>query len=296
MLRGAPRASLAVGLLALAGSLAPACGRSPELAPVTVIELRTTDLAPALAEAGIDGAATAEIARSALASAGLRIDERARRGYRATVEVIAVSVAPARRDLPATAEIMLELKLEQTWAAGPAPRRTGRGRAPLDGPGRVDAWRSALRQAAVEAASAAALDLRALQRTPERLVADLSSADPRARERAARALASKGVRGSVGAIALLVRDPDPAVARAAVDAVAAFRDPASAVALIDAAQAGDVATTLRLIPVLGELGGADVEGYLLTLEAGHGDPAVRRAAGDALARLRGGRRPGGNTP
>jgi len=54
--------------------------------------------------------------------------------------------------------------------------------------------------------------------------------------------------------------------------------------LIEAAQAGGPATTMRLIPVLVEIGGPDVEGYLLTLQSGHGDRTVRQAAGDALAR------------
>lgn len=292
--RGARRASLAAAVLAAAGSLA-ACRRAGDLAPVSVLQVLSADLAPALSEAGLDAAATAGIARDALASAGFRLDERARRGYRATLEIVAVSVAGPRAGEAAGAEVVVELRVEQNWAVGPSPRRSGRGRAPLSG-ARPAAWREALRQATLEAASAVVLDLRALQRPVDRLVADLGSGDPRARERSVRALASRGARGATPAIAALVRDPDPLVARAAVDALASFKDPASARALIDAAQIGDVGTTLRLIPVLVDVGGPDVEGYLLTLEAGHADPVVRRAAADGLARFPGRRSGRGLTP
>lgn len=288
--RGARRATLAVALLTAVGALW-GCASKPEIAPVTVVLVRATDLAASLAEAGIDASATAEAARGALASSGLRIDEGARRGYRATIEIVAVSVGKARSTGGASAEVVLEMSLEQTWAAGPSPRRTGKGSAPLAG-SPVVAWRSALRQASTEAAAALVLDLRALQKGKEQLEADLVATDPRVRERAVRALSSKGARGAIARMAPLVRDPDPVVARAAVDAIAAFRDPAAVVALINAAQAGDAGLTLRLLPVLVEIGGPDVEGYLLTLEAGHPDPGVRRAASEGLARL-GARRPNG---
>ena len=96
----------------------------------------------------------------------------------------------------------------------------------------------------------------------------------------------RGARTALKAIEQRVRDPDRDVARAAVEALSSYRDPGSAAVLIEAAQAGDAAATLRLLPVLVEMGGPDVEGYLLTLEAGHADPAVRRAAAEALSRFR----------
>jgi len=286
--RGARRATLAAALIALLGSVA-SCRRGPELAPITVLQVRAGDLSSALVEAGLDGATTAEVARSALRSAGLQIDEGARRGYVARLEVVALSAGAARRGLPASAEIVVDLRLQQTWAQGPSPRRSGKGRAALAGAARAEAWREALRLATVEAAAALAMDLRALREPTDRLVGELSAGDPRVRERAARSLASKGARSAVRAIAALVRDRDPGVARAAVDALASFRDPDSALALIDAAQSGDASMILRLIPILAEIGGPDVEGYLLTLRSGHGDRAVRRAAEEALLKTRGSR-------
>lgn len=290
MARGTRHASLVAATLALAGPLA-ACQRSAGLAPIGQIQIRATELAPALADAGIDGAVTLASARGALEASGFRLDQRALRSYRATIEVVAVSVIPGAAGTPPSAEVVLEVWLERTWAEGPVARRSGRGKAALSGGPRSAAWRGALGAALTEAAAALALDLKALGRPRGALLADLGSGDPRARERAVRALASRGDLGSARAVERLIRDPDRAVARAAVETLAAFKDPSSTRALIEAAQAGDAATTLSLLPVLLEIGGPDVEGYLLTLEAGHGDAAVRSAAGQALASFRA-RRPG----
>lgn len=290
MARRAQRAALYVGLAALAASLA--CGRGPRLPPVRSVEVRSTELAAGLAAAGIGASATVVAAKGALRGAGLPLDERASDGYRATVEVVAFGVVPPRGGAPAVAEVVLELSLAPPGAAGSELKRTGVGRAVLTPTSAQEAWLGALRSAATDAAVPLALDLRAAGKDADALVADLADGDPRARERAVRQLAARGVRSAVRKIEPLVRDPEPAVVRAAVDALAAFRDPASAVVLIEAAQAGDVATTLRLLPILVELGGPDVEGYLLTLESGHGDRAVREAAGEGLGRLRAAR-PGG---
>jgi HEAT repeat protein len=140
--------------------------------------------------------------------------------------------------------------------------------------------------AVADAGRAVALDLRAQQKNTPALVGEVADADPRVRERALRTLTARGARVAGRAAAGRIHDPDPDVARAAVDALVAFRDPATVLTLIEAAQAGSVATTIRLIPVLKEIGGANVEGYLLTLEAGHGDRAVRQAASEALAKFR----------
>jgi hypothetical protein len=275
---GAQRATLAVAVLALTGLL-PGCGRKSTLAPVGAIVVHSSELAPSLAEVGIDGRVLTEATRSALSGAGFPLDEGARRHYRATLTVVAFGMSTAREPLRPAAEVVVDLELEQSWAVGPRPRETGRAQAALSVGGPQGAWREAL----------AGADLRAAQKSTEALVRDLSDGDPRARGRALRALAARGASGTARAVAERVRDPDPIVARAAVDALATFKDPASALPLIEAAQAGDTGTTLRLIPVLAEIGGADVEGYLLTLRSGHADPAVRQAAAKALSRARGGR-------
>lgn len=294
MRRGARRAAPAVALMVLIGVTA-GCGRRTALAPVGAIVVRAAELAPALAEAGIDGPLLVETAKGALTGAGFAVDEGARRSYRATVTVIAFGTTSGRDGAPVAAEVVVELELARSWAQGPAQREAGRARVPLSGQG---AWRVALRRATREAAEALALDLQASQRPTDALVRELAGADPRARERAIRVLTARGARGAARAVTQCVRDPDPAVARAAIDALTAFREPGSVLALIEAAQAGDAWMTLRLIPVLAEIGGEDVEGYLLTLRAGHADRAVRQAAAQALTRVHAGpkvRRPRGVT-
>lgn len=274
-------------LLAVLGSIA-ACGRSASLPPVSAVSGRPGEFSASLAEVGLDEAATVEAGRGALAAAGFTLDEGARRGYHAIVEVVAFGVTAGRGGGEREAEVVLELRLEPSASTAGAARRSGRATVALLGkPGR-SAWRDALRAAAKDAAEALALDLRAARRSTDALVSDLAAGDPRSRERAVRALAARGARQTAVAVAGRVRDPDVEVARAAVDALASFKDPATVRMLIDAAQAGDAATTLRLLPVLVEIGGADVEGYLLTLESGHADRDVRRSAAEGLTRLRGG--------
>ena len=279
--RRAPRRTPTGPLLALA--LATACVGPPPVAPVSAVTVRSSELAPALDEAGLDPGATVEAAMTALAAAGLTIDEGARRSYSATVEVVAFSVLASRGGGPSHAEVVVTLELEPAGTLGALERRSGRAVAPLAGTDRKGAWRQALVGAVTEAARAVALDLRAQQKGTDALIGDVSDADPRVRERALRTLAARGARSAARAAADRIHDPDPEVARGAVDALVAFRDPATVLSLIEAAQAGSVTTTIRLIPVLSEIGGADVEGYLLTLQAGHGDRAVRQAASEALA-------------
>jgi hypothetical protein len=290
MRRGGHHAALSVALLALAAA-APACGRKPGLAPVGSLTVRAADLGPALAEAGMDAPRLVETAKGALVEAGFTIDDGARRSYHATFAVIAFGTTGGRDGAPVAAEAVVELELAQSWAAGPTQREAARARVPLTGGATPAPWVEALRRAAKDAAAALALDLRASQRETGALVRDLAGADPRERERAIRALATRGARGAARAIAERVRDPEPAVARAAIEALTAFKEPSSALALIEAAQAGDPVTTLRLIPVLAEIGGDDVEGYLLTLRSGHPDRAVRKAAAEGLARLHVGPQP-----
>jgi HEAT repeat protein len=55
--------------------------------------------------------------------------------------------------------------------------------------------------------------------------------------------------------------------------------------LIELSRSGDPALTARVARIIGDIGGPEAEGYLLTLEAGHPDPRVRTAAREALEEL-----------
>jgi HEAT repeat protein len=69
-------------------------------------------------------------------------------------------------------------------------------------------------------------------------------------------------------------------------ALAQVKDPAAVPALIELSRGTDAAITLRLIPLVGDIGGPDAEGWLLTVEQAYPDPRVQAAATEALADLR----------
>jgi hypothetical protein len=269
--------SLALVLLA-------ACSRPVPLPPVGSVLASAAELAPALEEAGLDARLLQAEAREGLAAGGLKVEDGARRAYRAKVAVVAFGVLPPRGG-PPLAEVVIDLRVEPTWAAGPTAVATGRAALPFQGDAR-EIWRRATRAAIAQAAQSVARDLAAQRKGTDELVRDLSDADPGVRVRAIRTLAARGAREATVALAGRMHDPNPEVVAATIDALVAFKDPATVAALIDAAQSGSATTTLRLIPVLDEIGGPDVEGYLLTLQSGHEDRAVRQAAGEALAGTR----------
>lgn len=277
--RGRPAAGPLVALV-----LSAACSGPTPLPPVGTVLASAAELGPSLEEAGLGPRLLQAEARDGLAEGGLKVEDGARRSYRASVGVVAFGVLPPRGG-PPMAEVVVDLRVEPTWAAGPTTQATGRAALPFQGDAR-EIWRRATRAAIAEAARSVARDLLAQRKGTEELVGDLSDADPGVRLRAIRALAARGAREATKAVADRVHDPDPEVVRATIDALVAFKDPATVEALIDAAQAGSGSTTLRLIPVLDEIGGPDVEGYLLTLQSGHEDRAVRQAAAEALAGTR----------
>jgi hypothetical protein len=290
--RSSVRRSTAIGGGALlAAFLIAGCGGTAATPPVGEVIVQTTELSLPLEEAGLDLSTTAALTTDALAAAGMRIRKGARHSYTARLEVVSFSSASRPGGGPPLAEIVVELELAPDWSVGPVARRTGRATAHLVGADPRSGWRQALRAAVADAAPNAFLDVQAQARSTEALRGDLSAGDPATRERAIRVLASRGSGAVARAIAEHVRDPDSDVARAALDALVALREPNTVLALIDAAQAGGASTTLRLIPILAEIGGPDVEGYLLTLESGHADPAVREAAAEARSKTIGVGRP-----
>ncbi|GAO03286.1 HEAT repeat protein [Anaeromyxobacter sp. PSR-1] len=101
-----------------------------------------------------------------------------------------------------------------------------------------------------------------------------------------RVAAERRAREAVPALVERLRDPEPEVAHLAVGALGQLRDPRAVGPLIDLSQRGDGGMALALVRIIGDIGGPEAEGYLLTLEAGHPEPRVRAAARDALAELR----------
>lgn len=277
--RAVAGAALATALLA-----ALACRRGPtlEVGPARVSQGPL--LAP-LRETGLDEAAIAAAADGALASAGFR-SGKGERALRARIDVIGVRIAPASGGAGPRAEVAVELELTSAEPGGRRrAREEGVGAAPLLGEKPADAFGRALQRAAGEAAGEVALALAAADKPVEKLIADLSSGEPRRRAQAARALAERGDPQAVPALLERLEDPDPDVVQRAVGALALLKDPRAVGPLIELSRKGDERQGVTLLRIIGDLGGPEARGYLLTVEAGHPDLDVQQAAREALAEM-----------
>jgi HEAT repeat protein len=169
---------------------------------------------------------------------------------------------------------------------GEAVREIGTAFASLGGAPPAEAWRAALRQASRRAAEGLALAFAEEAKSPEKIIADLDSKDPRVRDHAVRVLADRKSSVAVPALIARLRDDDPRIVQRAVGALAQIGDERAVGPLIDLSRGGDAALTARLARLIADIGGAEAEGYLLTVEAGHADPLVRRAAREGLGEMR----------
>jgi HEAT repeat protein len=89
---------------------------------------------------------------------------------------------------------------------------------------------------------------------------------------------------------------DSGVAMRMIGALAQIGDERAVPALIELARSTDSIATARLVHYIGDIGGSEAEGFLLTLESGHEDVRVREAARDALADLAARARPSDKMP
>lgn len=289
--RGHVRGGQALGVAA-ALLLAAACSRAP--GPIHVISVRAADGVPAapLREAGLDLAALESSAREGLAGAGFQLGEGSR-PHRVRVDLLAVRFAAARPGAPARVEVTVELELSPAEdGPGTSARESGTGSATLAGPRPAEAWRSALGAAARRAADGLAQAAAASIRPVPQVIRDLELSDPHQRARAVQALADRRATEAVPALVKRLDDPDPEVAQLAVGALAQIRDPRAVGPLIELSRRGDADFTARLARIIGDVGGSEAEGYLLTLASGHPEPVVRTAAREALEELRGRAREG----
>ena len=240
-----------------------------------------------LREVGLDLPALEMAAQDSLASAGFKSGE-GRRTFRARLEVASMRLARDPAGGAARVQIAVGLELVPVERGAPAERsllEAGVGSALVE-PGRAaSAWREALGQAARDAAARLSLALREQAKPIERLIADLDSGDAAARDRAIQALGDRRNAAAVPALIERLRDSDPEVVRHAVGALAQIRDPRAVGPLIDASRQDDGAFTARLARIIGDIGGSEARGYLLTLQAGHPDPRVQAAAGEALEEM-----------
>lgn len=154
-----------------------------------------------------------------------------------------------------------------------------------DAAARVPAFRRALDAALDEVFKSGALQLDALEKPDEQLIADLGAKDPRLRDFAVRVLADRRNRAAVPALIERLKDPDREVAMKAVGALGAIGDPRAVPALIEMGQTKDPRFVIALVDVVAQLGGKDAEAFLFTLASGHQDEDVRKAAQEAQERL-----------
>lgn len=276
-----PRALAAI-LVSLAW-LAGGCGRgNPTVSDVQVVAGVHGD---ALRAAGLDAGELREAARAALGGAGFRVVDGGG-DYRARVEVISAGASTLARG---PYEIEVELQLHGLKAG---PLRTiaeaGVGRVPRPAPGEREepAWREAFSAAVAEASAGLRRALVAEGQPTEKLLRDLQAEDPRLREQAIRVLGERRSREAVPGLIARLRDPDLRLAERAAGALAQIGDDRAVGPIIDFTQRLDEGPySPRYARIIGDIGGSEARGYLLTLESGQVDPRVREAAREALRDL-----------
>lgn len=274
---------LAAGIAVVA--VAVACTRGP--GPVHVVSLRVAKgpIGESLQEVGVGGEAIEEAVRAALVEAGFVVGEGVR-PHRAEVEVLAVRLAPPNASGgPPRVEVTLQIELSSAAPGRPGTaRETGAGSAPL-GPSPGKAWADALAASARSAAQGLALSFATEAKSVARVMDDLSSKDRRVRDQAVRVLGERRAREAVPALIERLRDEDPGIAHRAIGALAQIGDERAVGPLIDVSRSEDPELAARVARLIGDIGGREAEGYLLTIEAGHRDRRVRRAAAEALAEM-----------
>lgn len=264
---------------ALVGVLAWGCHRS--VGRVTSVRVSAGTHERALADAGVSPDLMRDVTREALREAGFRLSEGAE-GWRARAELVSMQerVSP---DGERIVEVIVDLRLTPEAREGLPISDVGEGRARLATPDR-GAWREALAAAARQASSGLALALSAEKEPLEKLVQDLRSDDPRRREQALRVVGDRRSAAAVPALTALLRDPDPGVAERAAGALARIGDVRAVGPIIDySLRLDDGRDIARYARIVGDIGGSEARGYLLTLESGHEDPYVRATAREALA-------------
>jgi hypothetical protein len=276
------RTALHLVLLAAAVTTG-ACHRGPRPVHVASVRVASGAVNEELREAGLDAAGLEAATLAALQAAGFRAGA-GDRTYRARVDVVGVRLAaPERGGGGPRVEVGVEITLDpERGLDAPTLRDTGSGIATVGAAGPAEAFRQAVASAARDAAQGLALGVAAEGKPVDQVLADLSSADPRVRDHAVRALADRRSPEAVPALVERLEDPDLDVVQRAVGALSEIGDRRAVGPLIDLAQRSEPELSVRVVRVIGDLGGAEAEGYLSTLEAGAEDRRVRRAAQEAL--------------
>ncbi|WP_375759157.1 HEAT repeat domain-containing protein [Corallococcus exercitus] len=188
------------------------------------------------------------------------------------------------------AEVGANLSLERF--GGNAPQRyeiVGLGEAAVEedsAEGRRTAMRAAMESVLRQVTESAALQLAALDRTDEALVADLRATDTRMREFALRTLAERKHPAAAPLLIERLKDTsDAEQVRRTIGALAEMKAKSAVPALIDLARGRDSGFLQEIVFAVGEIGGPEAEAYLYTVAQGHDTPSVQAAAQQALDTL-----------
>jgi HEAT repeat protein len=231
--------------------------------------------------AGLDRDVMREAARAALRGAGFRVEEE-RGDYRARVEVLTAEDASPWDDA-----VSVEVELQLSGSVREITE-VGVGRVPAPGSGRTPAaaWRAAFSAAVADASSGVRRALAAEGKPTQELIRELEAEDAAIRVQAIRVLGDRRSREAVPALIARLREPDVRVAERAAGALAQIGDPRAVAPIIDFThRLEDGPYAPRYARIIGDIGGSEARGYLMTIESGHGDPRIRQAAREALADL-----------
>jgi hypothetical protein len=285
--QGRARAAL---LLAMGLSMCalPGCRRSARLTVERMV-VANTPASARLAAAGLTRGEIADAATAMLEKAPEFVSSSAAgRGARRLRGQILVRRADALASASGTAVVEVGLIVELASPdGGLALREEATAAEPIGiGPeGLRSAMEGATHRALERTIRAFSLQLAAERKPTPELVKDLASPEAAVRDHAIRVLADRGDPAAVPALILRLKDPDPEVSERALGALAQLRDERASLALIDLAHHRDPAFTAQIAHILGDIGGVDARGWLLTMSSGHPDIAVRNAAREALADL-----------
>jgi hypothetical protein len=211
------------------------------------------------------------------------------RPWRLTLELPFTREVRKEGETHTYAEVGANLVLERF--GGELPERyevVGLGETRVEGStpeARQQAVRAALEDALRQISETASLQLTALERSDDALVADLQASDSRMREFALRTLAER--RHPVAAPLLIeqLKSNEADTVRRAIGALVEMRARSAVPALIDLAKGRDMGFLQEIVFAVGEIGGNEAEAYLFTVAQGHDQPAIQAAAQQALDTL-----------
>jgi hypothetical protein len=150
---------------------------------------------------------------------------------------------------------------------------------------RQEAARRALDQALEDLVHGVRAQLDALDRRNAALVKDLNSADARVRDAALDVLAARKQPQAVQPLIERLQSEDALLVRRTMGALVEMRATQAVPALIDLARGKDPGFQRELVYALGAIGGDEARAYLYTVAQGHDSPGVREAAQRALEEL-----------